>query len=337
MTRVPDYYDRFRCLAGSCPHSCCEAWDVVLDEETAERYLHVEGPLGEKLRASMAEEEGEVCFLLHGGRCPFLDEEKLCEIHRKLGEKATSVTCQSHPRFIEEYEGLKEITLSASCPAANDLLLGEQAPLGFLLREDGGGEMPEDLAPLYALRERALKDLGDRSMSLKSRLRWLLALAMEAQALLDEGEEEQLLDLAQAAPAEVDWETDEESLFPQALEALGELEVLGEDWLPLLEAGKTAAGLDLEENAPSLERICAYFLFRYFCKAYSDGDLLSKVQLALLGTLVSARLGELCGLGEALRRFSREVEHSSENMEQLEEGFLYDDRLSPERFFAALK
>ena len=64
---------------------------------------------------------------------------------------------------------------------------------------------------------------------------------------------------------------------------------------------------------------------------------LSKVQLALLGTLVSAHLGGICGLGEALRRFSREAEHSMENLERLEEGFCFDGRLSPERFFTALK
>ena len=336
MIRVPDYYERFRCLAGKCPHSCCEAWDVVLDEETVERYRREEGALGEKLRGNMVEEDGDMCFALRGGRCPFLDEENLCEIHRRLGEEATSVTCQSHPRFIEEYEELKEITLAASCPAANELLLGEQTPLRFVVTEEG--ELPADLLPLYALRERALEGLSDRALPLKARLKWLLALAVQAQTLLDEGEEEALLELAQAEPGEVEWETEEsEGLFPDALEALAELEVLEEDWVELLAAGKNGAGLDVEEHAPALERICAYFLFRYFCKAYSDGDLLSKVQLALLGTLVSARLGSICGLGEALRCFSREVEHSDENLERLEESFCFDERLSAERFFIGLK
>ena len=26
LIRVPEYFDRFRCLAGACPHTCCEAW-----------------------------------------------------------------------------------------------------------------------------------------------------------------------------------------------------------------------------------------------------------------------------------------------------------------------
>ena len=32
---VPDFYERFRCLAGKCPHTCCEKWEVVIDEDSA--------------------------------------------------------------------------------------------------------------------------------------------------------------------------------------------------------------------------------------------------------------------------------------------------------------
>ena len=136
LIRVPDYYDRFRCLAGACPHTCCEAWEVVIDGETAARYQELSGPLGEKLRQAMAvDEEGDVCFPLSGGRCPFLDGENLCEIHRELGEEATSVTCQEHPRFTEDYGSFREISLSASCPAANALLLGSSQTLTFCTRE----------------------------------------------------------------------------------------------------------------------------------------------------------------------------------------------------------
>ena len=120
LTRVPDYYEQFRCLAGACPHTCCEKWEVVLDEDTAALYKTVPGPLGNKLRAAMREdEEGDLCFPLNGDRCPFLDGDNLCEIHRQLGETATSVTCREHPRFTEDYGPFREITLSASCPAAS--------------------------------------------------------------------------------------------------------------------------------------------------------------------------------------------------------------------------
>ena len=31
----PDYYDRFRCLAGGCPDSCCKEWEVQVDADSA--------------------------------------------------------------------------------------------------------------------------------------------------------------------------------------------------------------------------------------------------------------------------------------------------------------
>ena len=64
LVRVPDYFEKFECLAGACPHSCCEKWEVVLDEETAALYKGVEGPLGEELRAAMTvDEEGRIAVI----------------------------------------------------------------------------------------------------------------------------------------------------------------------------------------------------------------------------------------------------------------------------------
>lgn len=332
MLRVPDYYENFRCLAGDCPHTCCAAWDVVLDGETVERYQKLPGGLGERLRSAMVTEEEETCFPLHGGRCPFLNGGNLCEIHCQLGEEATSETCRSHPRFTEEYEGLKEVTLSASCPAANELLFGSAAPLTFVDIDDG--ETPLD-DPLFALRERMFALLQDRARPLKERLSHLLALGWAAQSFVDEGEDDALYGLTAedvAAP-----EMEGEELFPEALEALGELEVLGEDWPELLAAAKDVPGLNMEENAAPLERLCAYFLFRWLCKAMGDGDVLSKVELAVFAALLCARLGAVCGIKEAARRLSREVEHSEENMAALRQGFCFDPRLGLERLFTSLK
>ena len=122
--RVPDYFDGFSCLAGACPHSCCIGWEVVLDEDTVRRYQQLPGALGERLRDAMALDGEDVCFPLDGRRCPFLNQENLCDIHCALGPEATSVTCREHPRFTEDYGAFREITLSAACPKANDLLLG---------------------------------------------------------------------------------------------------------------------------------------------------------------------------------------------------------------------
>ena len=58
LTRVPDYYEAFHCLAGACPHTCCEKWEVVVDEETARRYQETPGSLGERLREALQTRRG---------------------------------------------------------------------------------------------------------------------------------------------------------------------------------------------------------------------------------------------------------------------------------------
>ena len=337
VIRVPDYYDRFRCLAGACPHSCCEEWEVVIDPDTARHYQALPGPLGDRLRAALQPDgEGDLCFPLQGGRCPFLDGENLCEIHRTLGEATTSATCREHPRFTEDYGPFREISLAASCPAAVRLLLGSRPPLTF--RETQTPEPPEDgdpwLLPLLAVRQRMFALLQDRTRPLRRRLRDLMGLSLAAQELLDRDQGEDLTGLAAS------WQPPEmellhgPGLFPVALDLLGQLEVLESDWRTLLAAGRQAPPVPAEEAL--LERIAAYFLFRYGLKAVNDGDLAGRIALCILGTLTVERLSPLCGLEEALRQFSREIEHSQDNLDALQEAFWEDERICPDRFWAEL-
>ena len=337
-TRVPDYYDRFQCLAGACPHTCCEKWEVVIDPETARRYETLPGALGERLRAAMqADADGDLCFPLAGGRCPFLDRENLCEIHRQLGAEATSLTCRAHPRFAEDYGPFQEISLCASCPAACDLLLGSSAPLTFLEREMPGQAEPGDpwLTGLLPLRERMLRELSARPRPLKERLASFLLLAAEAQRLLDEDRAEELPALA------ANWKKPEAAvppgpgLFPYALRVLSGLEVLDEDWVALLRQGEDAPPAAVPEAL--LERLGTYFAFRYLLKAVNDGDLLGQAQFCVLMVLTAQRLAAVCGLPEAVRRLCCELEHSEENLESLRLAFLRDAALSLGAFLRQLR
>lgn len=338
LVRVPDYFDRFQCLAGACPHTCCEKWEVVIDEESAAFYETVPGDLGDKLRTALqVDADGDVCFPLNGGRCPFLDGDNLCEIHRELGEAATSVTCREHPRFTEDYGSFREITLSASCPAANALLLGSREPLAFRTfeteePEEAGDEWLEYLLPL---RERMLDILRDRTLPLRRRLGDFLLLAREAQLCLEEEREAELPALAASwqAPEAAD-RADRVLLFPYALGLLGTLEVLDPDWPALLKRAETAKTTPQPEDL--LERIAVYFAFRYLLKAVNDADLLGRAELCVLAVLTVERLAGLCGLAEALRRFSCEIEHDDDNLDALLEAFAAGGTLSPEQFLAEL-
>ena len=333
-TRTPDYYGEFRCLAGACPHSCCVGWEVVIDEDTALRYFQEPGPLGERLRAAIqVDEEGEFCFPLRGGRCPFLDEKALCEIHRQLGEEATSATCREHPRFTEDYGPLREISLAASCPAAAGLLLGSREPLTFRETETAGEDEPGDpwLEPLLAVRSRMFALLRDWRRPLNQRLWDLLALAEDAQDLLDEDRTEGLPALAAGwTPREVGVPVSGPGLFPAGLRFLASLEALEPDWRGLLRAAETAEPADTDPML--LERIAAYFLFRYGLKAVNDGDLLSRTALCAFAVLTAGRLAAVCGLPEALGRFSREMEHDQDNLAAFQRAFWEREELCLDRF-----
>ena len=335
LVRVPDYYHHFHCLANRCPHSCCEKWEVVLDDRHIRLYESVSGPLGDKLRTAMVQDaEGDVCFALNGNRCPFLDDENLCEIHRQLGEAATSITCQEHPRFTEDFGPFREITLSASCPAANNLLLSSEAPLCFVEWEDDTpAEDGDDWLPfLLPLRETMLAALQNRDYPLHHRLSAFLELAEQAQNLLDAELESELPNLT------ADWtppaSANRAGLFPAALHLLSSLEMLEADWCDLLHRAET---VDFYHCAPALlERIAVYFVFRYLLKCVNDGDLLSHAELVVFAVLTVERLAAVCGLAEALRRFSCEIEHNEDNLSALLDAFCYSEDFSLPRFFQTL-
>jgi hypothetical protein len=56
----------------------------------------------------------------------------------------------------------------------------------------------------------------------------------------------------------------------------------------------------------------------------------------VFAVLTVERLAAVCGLSEALRRFSCEIEHNEENVSALLEAFCYGEVFSLPRFFQTL-
>ena len=108
----------FRCIADKCAHSCCKGWEIDIDDETYELYRGIPGEVGEKIRAAIKSEEiaeelaqdglgGVVTHhfvLTEDERCPFLNENNLCDIILKLGEDYLCDICREHPRFYKELD-----------------------------------------------------------------------------------------------------------------------------------------------------------------------------------------------------------------------------------------
>ena len=105
--RVPEYFKEFKCISSECEDTCCAGWGIVIDDETYDKYQKVKGPFGERLRNEIVHDAGENIFVLKGNNCPFLDESKLCDIYKNVGEEALCYTCKQYPRYTEEFGSLR--------------------------------------------------------------------------------------------------------------------------------------------------------------------------------------------------------------------------------------
>ena len=77
----PHFYDQFVCTAGDCPDTCCAGWQIVIDEDSLERYGNEKSEFGKRLRNSIDWEEE--CFYQNNRRCAFLNDENLCDLYIK--------------------------------------------------------------------------------------------------------------------------------------------------------------------------------------------------------------------------------------------------------------
>ena len=187
---VPDYYDRFRCIASRCTDNCCIGWEIGIDPAALADYQSQPGAFGDRLRAAIRPGAPPFFALTKSGRCPFLNEENLCDIYRQLGENHLCAICDQHPRFHNWFGAEKESGLGLSCEEAARLILFS-APPRLLCRETpeapdpATGPDPELLAGLRAVREAAFSILAEPSLPLAHRLALLAALGQDLQSWMD--------------------------------------------------------------------------------------------------------------------------------------------------------
>nr|WP_296157307.1 flagellin lysine-N-methylase [uncultured Blautia sp.] len=194
----PHFYDSFVCTGGSCPDTCCAGWQIMIDEDSLDRYGNEPGEFGKILRNSIDWEEE--CFYQNDQRCAFLNNENLCDIYRVLGADALCDTCRLYPRHTEEYEGLRELSLSFSCPEAAKIILSCKEPIRFLEEETDEEDDFEEFDFMMFSRLEDTRDvlfdvLQDRSLSLTLRMTVAEQLAEGYQICMEEQREFDIDDL----------------------------------------------------------------------------------------------------------------------------------------------
>lgn len=380
--RKPQYYDDFTCIADRCPDTCCAGWQIVIDEKSLEEYSRVEGEVGVRLQKSIDWEEG--VFHQYNRRCAFLNEENLCDLYRELGAESLCDTCRLYPRHVEEFEEVREFSLSLSCPVAAEMILGQKDPVRFLEEADEALE-EEDYEYfdniLFDWLEEARAVLFDiiqnRKLSISTRMSLILNIADIAQKALDHGtllevslEEEIQKFLESSNKQKAISETESLEIRKKMLKDLYKLEVLREEWPQLLERLEKQLYAQGEEHYQQIrqefcrkmqgcaekkqqweiyeEQLLIFFLYTYFCGAVYDDMIYTKAVLAVFSVLWIEELAmerwlfqgkklEFQDLVEVAYMYAREIEHSDENLNLLEEFFDTRTLYSSEKLMKVLE
>ena len=293
----PTFYKNFKCIAGDCPDSCCQGWEVDADSDSLEYYKSLDNSLEIKKRIdsvlSKDEFDNTIFTLAPKKRCPFLNDENLCDMHIAIGGEHTPYTCRTFPRFIYDFGATREIGISFSCPVASDMMYNTES---FDFETEVNSDLPtlndidaEKYFLLYKGRAEAYKIAKDKNKSIRERLNDLLDLGVLLQEKLfpyDEG-------------------GDDIAFF----DVFKNPELINPEWKEKVENFSLKQVSDTQSN----ENILMYFLYKYLMQAVYDDDALSKIKMAVLGVLINTYFGEDSW---TVHLWSKETEHSQYNMDR---------------------
>lgn len=309
--RKPAYFDAFQCLAGACPDSCCQEWDVEVDPESARRYLDLPGALGEDLRRHLVPGEGG-CYDLQivNRRCPMWRQDGLCRIQAELGHEGLCQVCRQFPRLTHDYGDFVELGLELSCPEAARLMLTAN-PSPIVEEELPSGEEPEydadAMSVLLRTRARALELL--ETGTVPEALTLLLLYGYRAQEELDGAEEEPFdPEAALSLGAQLGAMVEPVSLK----EFYAGLEILTPTWAQRLQDPQPGAW------CRELRAMARCGVERYWLQAVADYDLVSRVKMIVAGCILVRTLGG--NIIQTAQQYSKEIDNSAENVDAVLDG-----------------
>ncbi len=166
---APSYYNKFKCIADKCRHSCCVGWEIDIDDTALCKYRALTHPYASEILKSIECGETPHFRLCEGECCPHLDENNLCRIILNLGDGFLCDICREHPRFYNQTKDGLEVGLGMACEEACRLILtsdgyGEMLEIG---EAEGREEADYDSR---VLRKRVYSLLSDRKTPYNQRL-----------------------------------------------------------------------------------------------------------------------------------------------------------------------
>lgn len=361
ITVKQSFYDTFECIAGDCPGTCCQGWEIEIDEDTLQKYKDYEGPCKELLETGV-NYNTRLFKLLGNERCFMLRDDGLCKLVKEHGEPILCDTCHMFPRHCEEYEGIREWSVTLSCPEVARIIING-GPAEYVVEEDDLPDPLEDefedfdvllFTKLEDSREVIYKIVQDKSINIFDRMDMILKFSLDLQGALDDDETFKMDDLIEEWSDYKNKITSGDYLrtfeyVNKHFNAMTDVEQLKADWIEVVESmqklidggenyfnDKLKEFNDKMDSLPPVhddifENILMSYLYTFYLGAVYDDMIFAKVAMSVYFTIMIDRLtfaNKFIGREEDFNikdyediayRFTRELEHSDNNLNQIED------------------
>ena len=293
---APNYYKKFSCIADKCKHSCCIGWEIDIDDETFEQYKNNNTEFGRKLNDNIIINDDCACFkLTDNDRCPFLNDNNLCEIILNVGDRALCQICSDHPRFKNFYGDRVEIGLGLTCEEVARIVINESTPFEIIeIDNDNTTEtIYEDEVEFFSIRNEIFKTIEcEKSF----------------EAII-----EKLLN-------NFNIKASEKSIY-EWVEIYLSLEMLDNTWNEMLNRLKISDNIQFtntDAHEKALKNLLVYFVYRHLGESVFDGNFNGRLLFAIVSCYM---ILAICNIGysveDVARMYSSEIEYYDENLDKL--------------------
>lgn len=293
---APNYYKKFSCIADKCKHSCCVGWEIDIDKETYEAYKSNDTDFGKRLNNNIVFNDDYACFkLAENDRCPFLNENNLCEIILNIGEGSLCQICSDHPRFRNFYGDRTEIGLGLTCEEASRIILNENSPFSLVEIEDDN-------------KSEAIYDDETEFFNIRNEIYNIIEGEKRFEAITNALIDKFNVELPALSTSE--W-----------VDTYLNLERLDNEWSKMLEELKSSDNVQIAKpysNEKALKNLLIYFIYRHLGESICDSCFNGRLLFSIISCYI---ISALCNIGynieDVARMYSSEIEYSDENLNNL--------------------
>lgn len=227
---MPKYMSTFKCIGSECVDTCCAGWDINIDESTYKKYTSCTGGLKELVKGKFRENKNNEDYFNRGfmilkeeNKCPFLNDNLLCDIHGGIGEENLCITCKRFPRVYNIVDDVYEKSGLPSCEEICTMAFLNKEKMEFIEFEEEVDESDIEIRRIidteafegtdsllqyfWDIRVNSINIIQNRNFSIKERLSILKSFYNDIEDLYNEEDFDSIEELLEGySEGKVDFE-----------------------------------------------------------------------------------------------------------------------------------